>query len=165
MKSSGLPSWVSMTRRSSRRGRVAAGAQQRLGRQADEGVAAEALAADHRFQQEGVLAGVLALGQLQVERERGFEIGECFRDQGNTVVALRGQRFEFEFGHAFLRAGRKGRGSGGVFFKKPAGIVHAVRTRRQQSTGSVSPGLPASPQPGLKGAGLVDGVFFGEKHV
>jgi hypothetical protein len=32
-------------------------------------------------------------------------------------------------------------------------------------TGSVSPGLPASPQPGLEGAGLVDGVFFSEEHV
>jgi hypothetical protein len=32
-------------------------------------------------------------------------------------------------------------------------------------TGSVSPGLPASPQPGLKGAGVIDGVFFSEEHV
>jgi hypothetical protein len=63
-------------------GAVAKGAQHCGGRQADEGVAAETLAADDRFQQEGVLAGVLGLGQFQVQRERGFEIGKSFRDQG-----------------------------------------------------------------------------------
>ncbi len=82
-------------------GEIAGGAQQRVGRQADEGIAAEALAAHHRLQQEGVLAGVLRLGQLEVERERGFEVGEGFRDQWNAVIALVGQRFEFEFGHVF----------------------------------------------------------------
>jgi hypothetical protein len=57
-------------------------ARSRWGGQADEGVAAEALAADHRFQQEGVLAGVLALGQLQVQRQRGFQIGEASAIRG-----------------------------------------------------------------------------------
>ena len=78
-------------------------AQQRRGRQADEGVAPEALAAHHGFQQEGVLALVLGLGELQVERKGCFEVGESFGDQRNTVIAFRGQRFEFEFGHVSLR--------------------------------------------------------------
>jgi hypothetical protein len=30
--------------------------------------------------------------------------------------------------------------------------------------GLLSPGLPASPKPGLNRAGLGDSVFFGEKH-
>ena len=63
-----------------------------------------------------------------------FEIGECFRDQWDTVVALRGKRFEFEFGHAFLRTGRRER-AGGVFFKKPAGVYARRSVRRQQSIG------------------------------
>jgi hypothetical protein len=31
--------------------------------------------------------------------------------------------------------------------------------------GSVSPGLPASPDPGLEGIGQVDGEFFNGEHV
>jgi hypothetical protein len=57
-----------------------------------------------------------------------------------------------------------GRGTGGDFFKKPAGIyVHKACTGSNQ-LGSDGPGLPASPQPGLMGTGWVDDVFFGEKH-
>jgi hypothetical protein len=37
-------------------------------------------------------------------------------------------------------------------------------TAGSNQTGLVSPGLPASPQPGLMGLSLIDGVFFGEKH-
>ena len=85
---------------------VAEAAQQGRGRQADEGIAAEALAADHRFQQEGILAGALGLGQLQIQGQRCFQVGEGFGDQRNAVVALRGQRLEFEFGHGSLRAAR-----------------------------------------------------------
>ena len=107
------------------------------GGQADEAVAAEALAADHGLEQERVLAGVLALGQLQVQRERGFEIGKCFRDQGNTVVALRGERFEFEFGHAFLRAAREEGERAAISSKKPAGQVCTRRAPAAISLGQM----------------------------
>jgi hypothetical protein len=93
-------------------GARAEGAQQGIGRQADKGVAAETLAADHRFEQEGVLAGVLGLGQFQVQRERGFEVGKRFRNERNAVVALVGEGLEFEFGHAFS-PGRRKMDSGG----------------------------------------------------
>jgi hypothetical protein len=64
----------------------------------------------------------------------------------------------------FSRPAEKG-SSGGVFYKKPAGVGRTGMCTGSNQRGLVSPGLPASPQPGLKGAGLVDGVFFGEKHV
>jgi hypothetical protein len=78
-------------------GAEAAGAQQRARRQADEAVAAEALAAHHGFEQEAQLAAALRMGQLEVERERGFQIGEGLDDHGNAVVAVLGQALEFEF--------------------------------------------------------------------
>jgi hypothetical protein len=62
-----------------------------------------------------------------------------------------------------------------MFFSVPPAIVEegggsvknlpGARATGSNQAGSVSPGLPASPQPGLKGAGLVDSVFFGEEHV
>jgi hypothetical protein len=79
-------------------GAEAGGAQQRAGGQADEAVAAEALAAHHRFQQEAVAAVALGVGQLQVQRQGGFEVGERLRYQWDAVVALQGQTLEFEFG-------------------------------------------------------------------
>jgi hypothetical protein len=103
-------------------------------RQADEGIAAEALAADHRFEQEGVLAGVLALGQLQVQRERRFEVGEGFGDQGNAVVALGGQRFEFEFGHVFSGPPVKEGGGRRCLQKTCRYAMH----RQQSSTGQLA---------------------------
>jgi hypothetical protein len=66
-----------------------------LGGQADDGVAAEALAALHGFEQ----VGVGRVGQLQVDRQRRVEIGKRFQRNGDTVVALRGQRVEFGFSH------------------------------------------------------------------
>jgi Xaa-Pro aminopeptidase len=50
-----------------------------------------------------VLPGPLGLRQLEVLGERCFKIGKSFSDQGDTIVALRGQRFEFEFGHVSLQ--------------------------------------------------------------
>ncbi len=85
-------------------GAVAGGAQQRARMQADEGIAPEALAAHHGFQQEGVRAAVVRLRQLQVQRERRLQVGQRLGDQRDAVVALVGQRFEFEFGHE--RSGR-----------------------------------------------------------
>ena len=57
-------------------GAEAAGTQQGACRQADEAVAAKALAAHHRFQQKAVLATIARMGQLEVQRERGFEVGK-----------------------------------------------------------------------------------------
>ncbi len=85
-------------------GAVAGRAQQRARMQADEGIAPEALAAHHRFQQEGVRAAIVRLRQLQVQRQRRLQIGQRLGDQRDAVVALVGQRFEFEFGHE--RSGR-----------------------------------------------------------
>ena len=93
----------------------AAGAQQRARRQADEAVAAEAFAADHRLQQEAVLACVPGVGQLEVQGQRCFEVGERFHHQWNAVEALQRKALEFEFGDHGLSLhklrGRRCRGS------------------------------------------------------
>ena len=81
-----------------RLGAETAGTNQRACRQSDEAVAAEALAADHGFQQEAVFAAVLGMRELEVERERGFEVGKGLGHQRNAVIALRAEALEFEFG-------------------------------------------------------------------
>ncbi len=73
------------------------GAQEGARRQADKAVAAKALTAHHRLQQKTVLAIALGVGQLQIEREWGFEVGKRLGHQRNAVVALAGQAFEFKF--------------------------------------------------------------------
>ena len=75
----------------------AAGPQQGAGGQADEAVAPEALAAHHGFKQKAVLAAVLGVRQLQVERERGFQVRKGLGHERNAVVAFAGQAFEFKF--------------------------------------------------------------------
>ena len=82
-----------------RLGAKAGGAQQGARRQADEAVAAESLAADDRLQQKAVGAGALGEGQLQVQRQGGFEIGKRLHHQRNAVVALGCQALEFKFGN------------------------------------------------------------------
>ncbi|CFN75143.1 Uncharacterised protein [Bordetella pertussis] len=82
----------------------AAGADDGARRQADERVAAKALAAHHRLHQAAHAAALrAAVGQLEVDRQRRVEVGVGFRDQGNAVVALGGQRFEFKFSHVGSR--------------------------------------------------------------
>ena len=71
---------------------------QRARGQADEAVAAKTLATHHRFEQEAVPAAVFRMRQLEVQRQRGFEVSERLDHQGNAVIALTGQAFEFEFG-------------------------------------------------------------------
>jgi hypothetical protein len=71
-------------------GTEAAGAQQGACGQADEAVAAETLAADDRFQQEAVCAIAAAMGELEVERQRGFEVRKGLGHQRDAVVALAG---------------------------------------------------------------------------
>src|SRR5476651_1015302 len=46
-------------------------------------------------------------------------------------------------------------------FKKPVGCASTCDSNQG---GLVLPGLPASPKPGLNRAGLVDSVFFVERH-
>src|SRR5262249_29799187 len=75
--------------------RARARADAYLCRQTDEGIAAEAFAADHGLQQKGVAL----VSELEVERERGIEIRERLEDERDAVVPLRGQRAEFGFGH------------------------------------------------------------------
>ena len=79
------------------------GTQQRAGRQPDEGIAPEALAAHHRLQQKAVAA---ASSELQVQRQRGFEVGKGLGDEGNAVVAFGGKALEFEFGDHGFSPGR-----------------------------------------------------------
>ncbi len=64
-------------------------------RQPDERVAAEALAADDRLEQERERR----VRELHVERQRRVEIRERLEDERNAVVALRGEGAEFGFGH------------------------------------------------------------------
>ncbi len=64
-----------------------------FGRQADEGIAPETLAALHRFQQ----VGKRFVGELQIQRQRRVEIGEGLRGQRDAVVALFGKCVEFLF--------------------------------------------------------------------
>jgi hypothetical protein len=65
------------------------------GGEADDGVAAEALAPLHGFEQ----VGVGRVGQLQVDGERGVEIRKGFEGNRDAVIALGGQGVEFGFGH------------------------------------------------------------------
>ena len=65
----------------------------RVGRQADHRIATKALAALHRFEQ----VGVGLVGQLQVNGQRGVEIGKGLEGNRDTVIALRGKRIEFGF--------------------------------------------------------------------
>jgi len=81
-----------------RLGTETARAQQGAGGQADEAVAAEALAADDRLEQEAQAPAALGVGQLQIQRQRGFEVRECLGDERNAVIALQRKALEFEFG-------------------------------------------------------------------
>ena len=58
---------------------------------------------DEAFQRDKLTAD-LAKAMMSLPASRGFEIGKGFGDQRNAVIALVGQRFEFEFGHVLLRA-------------------------------------------------------------
>jgi hypothetical protein len=73
----------------------AARAQQCLRRQADERIAAEALAADDRLEQ----VCVRLVRQLQVQRQRRVEVGECLDRQRNPVIAVLCECAEFDFCH------------------------------------------------------------------
>ena len=74
-----------------------AGAQHGAGGQANEAKAPKALATHHRLQQKAALALLLHMGELEVQRQRGFQIRKRLRHQRNAVVALLGQLVEFVF--------------------------------------------------------------------
>jgi len=71
------------------------GAHQGAGGQADKGVAPETLAAHDGFKQK---AQGLALGELEVERQRGVEVSQGLGHQGDAVMALGRQSEEVLFG-------------------------------------------------------------------
>ena len=100
----------------------AAGADADLRRQADERVAAEALAADDRFEQERVAL----LRELEVERQRRVEIGERLEHQRNAVVAKCCERAEFAFGDHGNPAGWDGETVRG-------GVLRCADARREGS--------------------------------
>ena len=76
----------------------ALGADGGAGRQADEGIASETLAAHHGFEQEGI-STVGGVRQLEIEAERAVQIGQRLQHDGDAVITLCCQRLEFEFGH------------------------------------------------------------------
>jgi hypothetical protein len=76
-------------------GAEARGTQQAACGQADEGIAPEALAPHDRLEQEAEGA---AAGELQVQRERGFQVRQRLGGQRDAVVAFGGQAVEFGFG-------------------------------------------------------------------
>ena len=96
-----------------------AGAQQSAGGQANEAVASKPFAAHHRFKQKTVFAVVLGVGQLQVKRQGGFQVRKGFQHEGNAVVALTGQAFEFKFGDHRLKPPKRSATSLEVLFIHP----------------------------------------------
>src|SRR5882724_10445314 len=82
---------------------IAAHFDARLGRQADEGIAAETLAALHRLEQ----IGIGLVGQLEVNGKRGIEIREGFEHNRDAVESLRGELREFLLSHDELLKLRK----------------------------------------------------------
>ncbi|KAH1282466.1 hypothetical protein KXX11_003714, partial [Aspergillus fumigatus] len=113
-------------------------------RQADEAVAPEALATDHRLEQEAVLPAVTRMGQLQVERQRGFEVGKGLGDEGDAIEALQGQAFEFEFSD---------HGKEPPALAAPQFEGKAPRSFKQVSVRSTDPGrMPALPGHAVSGA-------------
>jgi len=102
--------------------RAAARGDARARGEPDERVAAEALAADDRFEQ----VGVARPGELEVERQRRVEVRERAQDERDAVVASLGERAEFGFGEH----GCDPRNGGDAAF----GGVLRMRGRRARAT-------------------------------
>jgi hypothetical protein len=77
---------------------VAAHLDPRARRQPDERVAAEPLAADDRLEQ----VAVRPVGELEVDGQRGVEIGERLEHHRRAVVARSSEPVELSFGHQSL---------------------------------------------------------------
>jgi hypothetical protein len=106
-----------------------AGAQQGACGQSNEAKAPKALTTDHGLQQKAVRPLVLNVSEFEVERERGFQIGECLRHQRNAVVALCGQLIEFDFGHHGMSLHSSAPKMRGAFIQKFA--LQLSRTKRE----------------------------------
>ena len=63
--------------------------------QTDDGIAAEAFAADDGFEQ----IGIRLVGELEINRQRCVEIDQGFERDGDAVKTLRRERDEFLFSH------------------------------------------------------------------
>ncbi len=105
---------------------VAVDAQHRARRQADDRVAAPFLAALHGFEQ----VGVGGVGQLQVDRQRGVEVGEGFESERDAIVAVGGQAQEFFAVHENSLVEEENRESG-----KRAGTSRPGKVRRASASG------------------------------
>jgi len=68
--------------------------------QPDEGIASEALATDHGFEQ----VAVGTAGELQVHRQRRVEVGARFRQHRDARIALLRELLELELIHATISA-------------------------------------------------------------
>ena len=77
---------------------VAAHFETRFRGQANERVTPEAFTTNHGFEQ----IGIGLVGELEINRQRGVEIGEGLKQQGNAVVAGLRQPVEFGFSHDAL---------------------------------------------------------------
>ncbi len=77
---------------------IAVNAQHGAARQSDDRVSPPLLTALDGFEQ----IGVRRVGQFQVQRQRGVEVGERLERQGDAVVAFVGQTQEFFAGHVSL---------------------------------------------------------------
>src|SRR5262245_56816291 len=108
-------------------------------RQPDEGIAAEALAADAGFQK----IRIGAVRELRVERERGIEIGARLGEHRNAGVALRGEPLKFELSHETLSNSCTG---GNCF----AAWVGRGPEPRGDASGLAAPAAPATPGEGLE---------------
>ena len=152
-------------------GAVAKRAQHRGGGQADEGKRPKRSPPTTDSSRKVFLPPCWVCASFRYKRERGFQVGESFGDQGDAVIALLGQRFEFEFGHVSLHAASITCASCARHacprwvIKKPAACVEAHGSNHVTAWPSGLPGLPASPEPGLNRAGFGDIVFFDEKRV
>ena len=114
--------------------------------QADERVAAEALAADDGFEQERVAR----VGELDVERQRRVEVRERLEDERDAVISLRGQRAEFGFGHGASTVGcDAGNGScavlRGVACRRATPGANGQRRQRRQRRSRAATALGRRP--------------------
>src|SRR5690625_159640 len=80
---------------------VAGGPDEGMSGQADKGITAKTFTAQYGLHQAAITSALGAvMGQLQINRQGGIQVGVGFRNDGNTVVAFCGQGVELYLGHA-----------------------------------------------------------------
>ena len=87
--------------------------------QPDKRIAPEAFAAHHRFQQ----IAERPVGECEIQRERGVQIGEQLLHEGDAVVALRGLGLVLGFGNHNGLSGNGGIGFQAAYYIKKCGRV------------------------------------------